>query len=259
MHGVNKSHIDSLHANIITVARAAAETPLRMRSPNYPKGWSTAVSGSEIKFELDVVKSDEDDPDPESASFDRIERDLGGRVFVFRLLKRPSEEPTLWAGWYEQWLAIGDEKFNLIGLSWTFYWGTLYRPRNAILRAEWDSLHYRSSRAGQPHWHIDPDLLVESYHRVSVEAAPLEQGGDLIELPAEEVGLVEIIEPTGVQELSMKGMHLAMGGWNQGAAHPNCWRCALPSTWHEITKWADRTLAYAKEQFVDEFRSKRPF
>ncbi|MHC5537076.1 hypothetical protein ACYOEI_02430 [Singulisphaera rosea] len=156
-------------------------------------------------------------------------------------------------------MAEGDGKFNLVGLSWTFYWGVLYRPRKAILRAEWDSLHYRSPRAGQPHWHIDPDLLVDSYHLLPAEAPPAQAEGDLIELPAEEEpGLVEIVEPSGMQELSLKGMHLAMGGWNHGEAHPNWWRCSLPEKWNEITKWAERTLVYAKEQFEKEFHANAP-
>jgi hypothetical protein len=258
MHGVNKAHVDSLHTNIATIARAAAEIPLRITSPNHPKGWSGVATGTEINFELDVVKTDEEEPDPEGTAFDRIERDLGGRVFVFRLLKQPPEDPTLWAGWYEQWVAAGDGKFNLVGLSWTFYWGVLYRPRKAILRAEWDSLQYRSKRAAQPHWHIDPDLLVDSYHLIPAEASATQAEGDLIELPAEDIGLVEITEPTGMQELSMKGMHLAMGGWDHAKTHPGCWRYALPATWNEITKWAERTLTYAKEQFEKEFHANVP-
>ena len=258
MHGVNKSHVDSLHTNIANVARAAAEIPLRITSPSHPKGWNTAAAGTEINFELDVVKANDGEPDPEGAAFDRIERDLGGRVFVFRLLKQPPEEPTLWAGWYEQWVAAGDGKFNLVGLSWTFYWGVLYRPRKGILRAEWDSLHYRSPRAAQPHWHIDPGLLVDSYHLIPAEALIAEAEGDLVELSPEDVGLIEITEPTGLQELSLKGMHLAMGGWDHARTHPACWRHALPERWNEITKWAERTLTYAKEQFEKEFRSGAP-
>jgi hypothetical protein len=258
MHGVNRSHVDSLHTNIATIARAAAEMPLRITSSSHSKGWIAAAAGTEINFELDVVKANEEQSDPKGTAVDRIERELGGRVFVFRLLKQPPEDPTLRAGWYEQWVAAGDEKFNLVGLSWTFYWGVLYRPRKAILRAEWDSLQYRSKRAAQPHWHIDPDMLVDSYHPPPAEACAAQAEGDLIELAAEDVGLVEIIEPTGLQELSLKGMHLAMGGWDHARIHPGCWRYTLPATWSEITKWAERTLTYAKEQFESEFRAKTP-
>ena len=258
MHGVNKAHIDSLHANIITIARSQAETPLRMASPSHRRGWSRAAEGEDISFELDVVKNDDHENDPKSSSFDRIERDLGGRVFVFRLLKQPDEKSTLWAGWYEQWKAAGNEKFNLVGLSWTFYWGALYRPMKAILRAEWDSLQYRSPHAAQPHWHIDPDLLVDSYQRIPMQTSSDGGDDDLIELPAEELGLIEITEPTGIQELSLKGMHLAMGGWNHANTHPGCWRLALPGTWNEISKWTERTITYAKEQFQREFSSGDP-
>ena len=257
MHGANKSHVDSLHSNIASIAQSAADSPLRIVSPSHPKGFGNINAGTQINFELDVDTTAGGAID--GTSFDRIERDLGGRVFVFRLRNRPPEEPTLWAGWYEQWVAAGDGKFNLVGLSWTFYWGVLYRPRKAILRAEWDSLHYRSQRAGQPHWHIDPDLLVDSYQPMPADSPPVQAEGDLIELPTEEEsGLVEIIEPTSIQELSLKGMHLAMGGWDNGDAHPNWWRCSLPERWAEVTKWAERTLVYAKEQFEKEFHANAP-
>jgi len=51
----------------------------------------------------------------------------------------------------------------------------------------------------------------------------------------------------------MKGMHLAMGGWNNANTHPGCWRYGLPTNWDDITKWVERTLTYAREQFVKEF------
>jgi hypothetical protein len=258
MHGVNQTAIGSLHANITTIVRGFAEAPLRLMSPSHPKGWGSVEAGTDISFELDVTQDDAWEPGSPGASYERIERDLGGRVFVFRLLQQPPEEPTLWAGWYEQWRATGGEKFNLVGLSWTFYWGVLYRPRKAILRAEWDSLQYRSPRAAQPHWHVDPDLLVDSYRRVPATEPQYLAGSDLIELPVEDTGLVEILDPTGLQELSLQGMHLAMGGWQHADSHPGCWRYALPAKWSEITNWAERTLTYAKEQFSREFRAKDP-
>ena len=191
-----------------------------------------------------------------------IDRDLGGRTFVFRLVDQPEEEATLWAGWYDQWRAVGDGTFNLVAMSWTFYWGVYYRPRKAILRADWDSLHYRNQRAAQPHWHIDPGLLVDSYRPIVVIAShppsALTESDDLLEHPPEEAGLVEFPVPTGIQELSMKGMHLAMGGWNHANTHPGCWRYGLPTNWTDITKWVERTLTYAREQFVMEFHPGDP-
>lgn len=259
MHGASDAHIKSLHANIVTAIRRNTRASLQIVSPSHHDTWHTSAAGSDIKFELATIR----DRDPHVLC-EMIDRDLGGRTFAFRLIEEAEEEPTLWAGWYEQWKAADDGTFNLVGLSWTFYWGVLFRPKKAILRAEWDSLRYRSESAAQPHWHIDPSLLVDSYRRVAVRTpVPVQppritDAGTLVELPPEEAGLREIPTPDEVQELSMKGMHLAMGGWEHAGSHPSCWRYALPTQWNEITKWVERTLIYAREQFIQEFHSEEP-
>ncbi|MGO8901621.1 MAG: hypothetical protein ACLQU5_25195 [Isosphaeraceae bacterium] len=255
MHGVKSSAVNSLHSNIAKVVRDVTEASLQIVSSSHPHGWTGIGVDEAIEFELGTI------PDRQpNVLHERIDRDLGGRTFVFRLVEQPEEEATLWAGWYDQWKAVGDGTFDLVALSWTFYWGFYYRPRKAILRAEWDSLHYRNQRAAQPHWHIDPGLLVDSYRPIVV-ATPLpvpEAAGDLIELEPEEMGLVEIPDPTGIQELSMTGMHLAMGGWTNANAHPGCWRVRLPANWADVTRWVERTLVYAREQFVKEFHQGHP-
>ncbi len=258
MHEVRKTHINSLHTNIATVVREITKASLRIVSPSHMHRWSSTSAGIDIDFELGTI------PDQRpNVLHEMIDRDLGGRTFAFRLLEQPEEEPTLWAGWYEQWKSAGEGTFNLVGMSWTFYWGVFYRPRKAILRAEWDSLHYRSERAAQPHWHIDPSLLVDSYRRIPAGThapmpPPAAAGTDLVELPAEELGLREIPGPTGIQELSLKRMHLAMGGWEASDTHPSCWRYAVPANWNGIIKWVERTLVYAREQFMEEFHHEHP-
>jgi hypothetical protein len=257
MHGVKNTSLNSLHTNIARVVKDVTEASLQIVSSSHPHGWYATGKGTEIDFELGTSA----DHQP-NVLYEMIDRDLGGRAFVFRLVEQQVEEPTLWAGWYDQWKATGDGTFDLVGMSWTFYWGVFYRPRKAILRAEWDSLHYRNQRAAQPHWHIDPSLLVDSYKPIPATTpqppAARPPGDDLVELPTKETGLIEITDPTGIQELSLKGMHLAMGGWQHAETHPRCWRFSLPVNWIEITKWAERTLVYAREQFVREFHPGRP-
>lgn len=254
MHGVKSSAVSSLHSNIAKVVKSVTEATLQIVSSSHPHGWTGVGVDTPIEFELGL----DHDHQP-NVLHEVIDRDLGGRTFVFRLIDQPEEEATLWAGWYDQWKAVGDGAFNLVALSWTFYWGVYFRPRKAILRAEWDSLHYRNPRAAQPHWHIDPSLLVDSYRPIPIaaKAAP-PATSDLVELEPEEMGLVEIPDPTGIQELSMKGMHLAMGGWTNPGGHPGCWRVNLPANWSDVTRWVERTLVYAREQFVKEFHPGHP-
>jgi hypothetical protein len=256
MHEVNSTTIKSLHTNIAKAIGEVTGAILQVVCPSHQKGWEKLQEGANVKFELSTVENN-----ASKILCDYIDRDLGGRSFAFRLIEQPEEEPTLWAGWYEEWKATEGQKFNLVGLSWTFYWGVYLRPRPIILRAEWDSLKYRNQRAAQPHWHINSALLIDSYHpivRPSVLAVAPQEGDDLEELPEEIEEELEEIAPTGIQELSLTGMHLGMGGWEHSPDHPDCWRNELPTTWSDVTNWVKKTLVYATEQFTEEFFAAAP-
>src|SRR6266540_3668021 len=107
MHGVNSGHIDSLHSNIAKAVRQATGASFKIVSPNHPREWKAVPPDTEIVFELGTTSS----PQPDIL-VDYIDRELGGRAFGFRLIEQPEEEPTLWAGWYEQWKSAENETFD---------------------------------------------------------------------------------------------------------------------------------------------------
>jgi len=168
-----------MHSNVARVVKELTEASLQIVSSSHPHGWTGIGAGTPIEFELGTIP----DQHP-NVLHEMIDRDLGGRTFVFRS-STTRGRATLWAGWYDQWRAVGDGTFNLVGMSWTFYWGVYYRPRKAILRAEWDS-PLSEPESGPATLHIDPSLLVDSYVPIDVTASrlrsPLNESADLIEL-----------------------------------------------------------------------------
>ena len=256
MLGITSDNINSLHNNVARVVREVTGTHLQIVSTSHRKDWESARKGSVVSFEFE--------PHPEHPTFaltDYIERNRGRRTFVFCLITQEQEDPTLWASWYEEWKVDSqqDDRFDLIALSWTFYWGVYNRHRTNIIRADWDALYVRSQGAAQPHWHVDPSLLVNSYTRIR-RAPDIDAADDtLLELPHDYGGLEEIGQaPTGLQEVSLGGMHLGMGGWNHPGEHPSCWRRNLPTAWQEITEWVRKTLEYATDQFIEHVHPDAP-
>jgi hypothetical protein len=74
------------------------------------------------------------------------------------------EDDQPWAGWYEEWKCIDIGEFELVGASWTFYWGKIGRlgEEQQIFRAEWDQVRHRGRTAAQPHWHFDAPMVMTS-------------------------------------------------------------------------------------------------
>lgn len=186
----------------------------------------------------------------EGMLLDYADREVGGRSPVFQLMAEVGDNPTVWTSMREEWRPDGRETFSLTALSFTFWWGQFYREKTQVLRAEWDGPARGSESAGQPHWHIDPSLMVglatTQVARPQTNDAPLE------ELPPDEPerALIEIGgEETKQYHLSLRRMHLAMGGWTHPGKHPACWRQSFPIRSNDLVNWVECVLTYAVEQF----------
>jgi hypothetical protein len=224
-------------------------TAMRAAVQSSQEGWRRVQKGGRVVFDL---------LDPNHTAF--AERRRGGRCPVFSV-ERNSEplEDQAWAAWHEEWYCAQRNDFDLIGVGWTFFWGIEGRlgPDQEILRAEWDQVpetesqsHRRGGNAAQPHWHLDTGLMV-GYTRPISPAIRTAASGELEEV-APDVGsaLIEIGRPTGIQELSLSGMHLGMGGWRNHGDHPRCWQMPIDHDWRgPIVLWAEQTLRLARDQF----------
>lgn len=194
---------------------------------------------------------------------------LSGKPYpVFVLPFARDRDIGPWVGWYEEWDKADERSFELVGVSLAFYWGSRGHPKKTtILRAEWDNVARRGRSAGQPHWHIDTKLMVDfaiqvrqgaprgnaeetisgprgeleelTYHRAELEELPM----------ASHAPTLETIDRAVVQDLTMSGMHLAMGGWSNGTplTHPARWQHRTDAG--AIVEWADSTLQYAIAEF----------
>lgn len=157
--------------------------------------------------------------------------------------------PIAWMSWHEEWKALGNKAFELIGVSAAFFWGPPRGEKVQIMRAEWDHLPNRGGNAAQPHWHVDATLMlgysVPSDHPM---IATISQTSELVEL-VPEAKTIEIRELTGLtQDVSVAGMHLGMSGWLHAESTPKCWQSEIKSL-KQIEDWLTLMLPYSVEQF----------
>jgi hypothetical protein len=210
------------------------------------------------------------------------ESDRGGElaVFAFEKLKHfgagelveiedEGKSGNCWISWHERWDRLvppidfpGKESkqphFMLDTIQWILFWGQPDPgPRVQIVRAEWDNavhvarkkLEYnlasgkgeQNSEAGQPHWHVDRVLElgdVDAYlnHR-DTELQELAYGS------------------YAGQYLNLKRVHLAMGGWKNGAESLGTaisdaarWQIKYTEDRDELIEWNLSTLRYIKSQ-----------
>jgi len=235
------SNIKQLHADVET--RIAGLIGLRVaRICSQQESWTRLRAGARILFDL---YSD--------GSCDFAEREMGGPCPVFPLNARlADEEDQAWAGWHEEWLCVKSREYALIGADWTFFWGLCGRltKEQQIFRAEWDE--NRRGVAPQPHWHVDTNIMVGYTTTPRDRVLRPTDSESLVELRpisnAESV-LHEISPAEGVQDISLRKMHLGMGGWSNGSKHPEWWQCRVGEDWSALADWAERTLQSAIDQF----------
>jgi hypothetical protein len=212
-------------------------------------GWDRSKTGTKVPFVL-----------INPGYVERARRTRGNPQPVFIIPGFNEDSPSAWVGWYEEWIKERD-KFDLIGVSLSFYWGLgRSRPKQELIRAEWDKVSHRPSPAAQPHWHIDHRFVMEFPGRASLDTPSLAPANDtsdelveigttdaLVEVGEEDTGLVEIGPAGALQDLSMAAMHLAMGGWQHAAASPARWQRLL-DTPKCLVEWAECTLLYAIQE-----------
>jgi hypothetical protein len=121
-------------------------------------------------------------------------------------------------GWREEWKSLGQGNFRLIGLAWSFHWGTAvdHGSRRLLFRAEWDNRAQRGEQAPQPHWHAGPAAV-------------------------EEIAFVE-------------KFHFGMAGWNVAAGtHPwEYWQLpTCDSEPRDAICWAVRVLQSVKREMPE--------
>jgi hypothetical protein len=220
----------------------------RVTSNPQPKNWERVPAKTRILFDMFS-----------RGCYDFAEREIGGRCAVFPLnASLADEENQAWAGWHEEWLCVKSREYALIGVGWTFFWGVYGRLSKVqqIFRAEWDETKYRGRVAPQPHWHLDTNIMV-GYTTTPRVRRPADSES-LVELPPisdSQAALYEIFPAEGLQDISLGGMHLGMGGWSNHSKHPEWWQCRVGEDWNALADWAERTLQSARDQF-EELRAK---
>lgn len=204
--------------------------------PSSDQGWDRVCGGPQVEFELvpqDPVRS-------ERAMRMRGKDSRIRRVSVFPLCTHSnSRVGTFWVSWYEAWRKQDSSNFILLNAAWTLFKGLPGdQDKTQVLRAEWDQLPHRGSkRAGHPHWHFDHDLFI------SAEPGKIKVKPDLVEISSD--------EPFAMKRWTSVGfIHLAMGTWNQGKNHPECWQRTCEDDCRQLRDWCVKTLLYLKEQIA---------
>ncbi len=196
--------------------------------------WQRVRDGSRLEFELVPA-----DPRKSSTAM-RLRREDSKihRVSVFPLSAPSSLRLGIfWVSWHEMWLKRNSANYILLNAGWTLFEGPLGdRDKKQVLRLDWDQLPDRGSpRAGHPHWHFDHELFLSAEpDRVEVEPGLVKVGtaGASAVTKAVSVGFI----------------HLAMGAWNEGADHPQCWQRGYKEDCGQLRDWCRKTLTYLKEQ-----------
>lgn len=202
--------------------------------PSSQEKWYKTRDGSQVEFELVPRYLEKSEP----ALRIRREDKKTHRVSVFPLCAQSrSCAGIFWVSWYEAWLKQNSSNFILLNAGWTLFEGLPgNQDKNQVLRAEWDQLPLKGNiRAGHPHWHFDHELFIFT-EPDKVEIAP-----GLVEISAEETFAMQ-------ESTSVGFIHLAMGTWNKGMDHPQCWQRDYEDDCQQLRDWCIKTLIYLKEQ-----------
>ena len=227
-----KGQIEPYHNGVACEVRTVIGERVTFYTPLEAR-WFKVRDGCEVEFELvpvDTVKS-------EVARGQRREGGQSHKVFVFPLSTPSSSRPhTFWVSWHETWLKQDSTNYVLLKAGWTLFEGLRGSPDKAqILRVDWDQLpHKGSQNAGHPHWHFDHELFIPA-EPDKIEIAP---------------GLVEVSTDAFAMArgASVGFVHLAMGAWNKGMDHPECWQRTYENDCQQLRDWCVKTLKYLKEQ-----------
>jgi|GEM_PF-4595579 len=272
----NANDIDSYHHHLLAALNGEGllGQQAAMR-PDPKRDWKNPKFTGPIDFDLWPTEA------PMMAQSDQ-----GGElaVFPFEKLKKigsgelievedEGDTGICWISWHERWERLVPETvfpgkkgkqphFMLGTIQWILFWGRPEEERKVqIVRAEWDNAAHVAKRkkeydivkekgakpaeeeddseAGQPHWHVDRVLELGD-----VDAFLEHRGTDLQELAQSSYA---------GQYLKLQRMHLAMGGWKNGAAvaaanHAARWQIEYTEDGDELIEWNLCTLRYIKSQ-----------
>jgi len=221
--------IGAYHNDVASDMRRVLDARMTFH-PTDQAEWYKVRDGCEVEFELvpvDTVKS-------EVARRMRREDGQIHRVSVFPLSTPSSFRLcTFWVSWHETWLKQDSTNYVLLNAGWTLFEGLRGNPDKAqVLRVDWDQLpHKGSQNAGHPHWHFD--------HELFIPAEPDTPG--LVEVSTDDAFAM-------ARGASVGFVHLAMGAWNKGMDHPECWQRTYEDDCQQLRDWCTKTLRYLKEQ-----------
>jgi len=226
--------MDGFHERLAGRLRVHFGCPVKVHGKS--DGWKRACPGTEIEFA--ILSRD--------GLVEYETRNEGGRCSVVRLSPGRPLEPGCWVSWRDAWEALGArQRFKLVNLSWTFFWGLAGRDKVQLLRAEWATVGERGNVAAQPHWHSD--VLPEVDAHQSERRA---QADDESDAENEEASLVEVTEVPPRYRLSLPSVHLGMGGWTHGDSHPERWQSEMGCRTTVLVDWATYTLELAKHELA---------
>jgi len=224
-----RGEIEPYHNGVACEVRTVIDARVTFYTPDQVE-WYKVRDGCEVEFELvpvDTVKS-------EVARRMRREDGQIHRVSVFPLSTPSSFRLcTFWVSWHETWLKQDSTNYVLLNAGWTLFEGLRGNPdKTQVLRVDWDQLpHKGSQNAGHPHWHFD--------HELFIPAEPDTPG--LVEVSTDDAFAM-------ARGTSVGFVHLAMGAWNKGMDHPECWQRTYEDDCQQLRDWCTKTLRYLKEQ-----------
>jgi hypothetical protein len=219
------NQIDKLHGLLSIAFREVLARRLKIGSSD-GANWKHMKPGKERAATFQFVSADD------SGISDYADRSPGKGCPVVRIVESADQAEVAWAAWYEVWEPLGDQSFELLRASWTFFWGAEARVARQLFRADWDNPRCAAQDAPQPHWNItglgrSVDALIDE--AVSISALK-EQG---------------LYGRPGVIVRDLSKLHFGMAGWSHSSQHPSCWQrdlSDLPPG--DLVGWAKSALQH---------------
>lgn len=230
---ISDQEIGQFHNQLIEAFSTCLQLELQIKQVDEQLNWKAALPGTSVLYTA------------KSASQKTIV-DFHDRQQIFRFSDHHQMAP-LWVYWGEKWKKsqiaqsrnMAKATLDLVGVKLCFHVGNFGQQKTQILRAEWDNPKLQGNEVAQPHWHIDPNLMdLPSKGR----DYPVPVSGGLVELSALQEGLAV----SAPNSLSLRRLHLGMGGWRHQEAHPQCWQHKLDLD--TIAEWLKRVLVYCKNE-----------
>ncbi len=237
MDPVSTNTVRGFHRDLAKDLRGILGYGVDTREP--PGPWYKREPGQAVEFQLHTTVG---------ALRESAKTKRGRQCQVFPLHADRANERTLWVAWQEVWVSCAHgqaRKFRLAAASWLFFWGQYARGMEQLLRAEWAQPPDFGGHAAQPHWHFDRSLLPRVYDHGDLPEAGANGASEspaVGEAPATGA-LAPMLQ--GLQELTLEGLHLGMGGWNHDG--PRCWQC-VPANTADVRLWAVRAMSDVRSQ-----------